>query len=67
MQKSKRVKKGHNSTMTNPTEKKKIQVLLFFMHIPYIKFQDPISTCSWPYAKSNRQMDAPSTALKLWA
>ena len=43
MQKS---KKGHNSAMSSPIEKKEIRVLLFFMHIPYIKFQDPTSNHS---------------------
>ena len=43
MQKS---KKGHNSAMTSPTEKKKILVAYFFMLIPQIKFQDPISNRS---------------------
>ena len=27
------------------------------MHIPYIKFQDPISNYSWLYAKSNWHTD----------
>ena len=37
-------------------EKKKIRVRLFFMLIPYIKFQDPVSNRSWPYAKCFGQM-----------
>ena len=43
------LQKGHNSAMTSPTEKKNIRFRLFFMFIPYIKFQDPISKGSWPY------------------
>ena len=44
MQKS---NKGPNSAKTSPTEKKKkIQVHLFLMLIPHIKFQDPTSNCS---------------------
>ena len=31
--------------------RKRIRVLLFFILIPHIKFQDPISNRSWPYAK----------------
>ena len=31
----------------------KIRVRLFFIHIPYIKFQNPTSNRSWPYAKRN--------------
>ena len=34
-------KKGHNSTMSSRTDEKKILVHLFFMSIPYVKFQDP--------------------------
>ena len=33
-------KKGHNSRTTRPMEEKKIRVRLFFMYMPYIKFQD---------------------------
>ena len=33
-------KKGHNSRTTRPAEEKKIRVRLFFMYMPYIKFQD---------------------------
>ena len=43
-------KKGHNSATTSPTEKKKIRFRLYFMVIPNIKFQDPISNRSWPCA-----------------
>ena len=39
-------KKGHTSAMTSPTEEKNIRVRLFFMLIPYIKFQDPTSNRS---------------------
>ena len=42
----KRVEKGHDTVMTSPTDKKKICVHLFFMLIPFIKFEDPISNCS---------------------
>ena len=50
----KNVEKGHNSAMESLTEKKKkIQVLLFIILIPHIKFQDPISNRSWLYAKHN--------------
>ena len=34
-------------------KKKKKRIRLFSMLIPYIKFQDPISNRSWPYAKRN--------------
>ena len=37
--------------MKSPTEKKKIRFFLFFILIPHIKFQDPISKCFRPYAK----------------
>ena len=37
-------------------QRKKIWVLLFFMHIPYIKFQDPILNRCWPYVKHNGRM-----------
>ena len=43
MSSQKMSKKGHNSVTKSPTEKKKIRVLLFFILIPHIKFQDPIS------------------------
>ena len=46
MAKSESSKKGHNSAMKSPTEKKKIWVLLFSILIPHIKFQDPISNRS---------------------
>ena len=36
-------KKGHNSATAIPTEKNNIWVHLYFMLIPYIKFQDPVS------------------------
>ena len=39
-------KKGHNSAMTSTTEKKKKYGSAFFMHIPYINFQDPTSNHS---------------------
>ena len=39
-------KKGHNSATTSPTEKIKSLIRLYFMVIPYIKFQDPISNRS---------------------
>ena len=40
----KTLKKGHNSAMIGPTEKKKIFVRLFFILVltAHIKFQDPI-------------------------
>ena len=68
-------KKGHNSAMKRPTDKKKIQVLLFLILIPHIKFQDPISNRSWPYAKCDPDTHgwagpneyASSTSLKLGA
>ena len=34
------------AAMTSPKEKKKVQVRLFFMLIPYIKIQDPTSNRS---------------------
>ena len=37
-----KLKKGHNSGTTNLT-KAKIQVCLFFILTPHVKFQDPIS------------------------
>ena len=42
--------------MKCPMEKKKIWVLLFFILIPHIKFQDPISNRSWTYAKCDLRM-----------
>ena len=36
----------------------KIRVLLIFILIPHIKFQDPISNRSWPYAKCDPGSDA---------
>ena len=41
--------------------KEKICVRLFFMLVPYIKFQDPISNHSWPHAKryGQRYTDRP--------
>ena len=46
-QKSKKgSKNGNNSAMISPTEKKKIQVRLFFIFILYILFQDLISNRS---------------------
>ena len=44
MEKSKKgKKKGHNSATAILTEKDNIWVHLYFMLIPYIKFQDPVS------------------------
>ena len=37
--------------------KEKIQILLFFILIPHIKFQDPISNRSWPHAKCDPRTD----------
>ena len=48
----KTLKKGHNSATTNLTEKKrKYGSAYFFIHIQYIKFQNPISNRYWLYAK----------------
>ena len=44
--KKKTLKKGHNSVMKCPMEKENIWVLLFFILIPHIKFQDSISNRS---------------------
>ena len=57
MEKSKKGRKEANSAMTSPTAKKTIRVRLFFMLIPHIEFQDPISNRSWPYAKRNGHTD----------
>ena len=40
-------------------KRKKIRVLLFFILIPHIQFQDPISNCSWLYAKHNGRTQRP--------
>ena len=48
-------------------KKEKIQARLFFMLIPYIKFQDPTSNSSWLNAKRNgqAQTNMPPKLLKL--
>ena len=48
----KRRKRGNEKSNR---KEKKIQVLLFFIQI--IKLQDPISNCSWLYAKCDPQTD----------
>ena len=69
--------------MKSPTEKKKkkkkkieIRVLLFFILIPHIKIQDPISNRSWLYVKCNpwtdgrthgqAQTNMPPQLLRIW-
>ena len=56
MESKKRRKKGIALQRNVRRKRKKIRVLLFFIHIPYIKFQDPISNCALPNAMCDPRM-----------
>ena len=47
----------HNSRTTKSIETEKNAGPF----IPYIKFQDPISNCSWPYTKNEQTNDQTTT------
>ena len=54
------IEKEHNSAIKRWTEQQTIRVLLFFILIPHIKFQDPISNRSWERPRRSGKRACPA-------